>query len=122
MKNLISVVEIPTLDFSRAVKFYQAIMDIRIEKIDMDGIQMGLFPGDEKATSVALIGGGGYKPSVDGAIAYLNGGDDLQIILNKVEANGGKVLVPKTAIAPEMGFYAHFIDTEGGKLGLHSYE
>lgn len=121
MKNLISIVEIPTVDFQRAVRFYQAIMNIQIEKVDMDGIQMGLFPGDAKATSVALIGGGGYKPSADGTIAYLNGGDDLQIILNKIEANGGKILVPKTAIAPEMGFYAHFIDTEGSKLGLHSF-
>jgi predicted enzyme related to lactoylglutathione lyase len=120
MKNLISIVEIPTVDFERAIRFYQAIMNIRIEKVDMGEIQMGLFPGDDKAVSVALISGGGYKPSADGTVAYLNAGDDLQIILDKIKANGGKVLIPKTEIAPEMGFYAHFIDTEGGKLGLHS--
>jgi predicted enzyme related to lactoylglutathione lyase len=120
MKNLISIVEIPTVNFTRAVRFYQAIMGIHIEQVDMDGVQMGLFPGGDNAVSVALIGGGGYKPSADGTIVYLNAGDDLQIMLNKIEANGGKVLIPKTAIAPEMGFYAMFLDTEGAKLGLHS--
>ena len=120
MKNLISNVEIPTIDFSRAVVFYQAILDISIEEIDMDGIQMGLFPNDGESISVQLINGSEYKTSADGTIVYLNGGNDLQKVANKIEANGGKIILPKTGIGPEMGFYAMFIDTEGNKLGLHS--
>ena len=120
MKNLISIFEIPTIDFSRAVTFYQAILNISIEAIDMDGIKMGLFPSDSGTVSGALIKGGGYKPSADGTIVYLNGGDDLQVVLDKIEVSGGKVLITKTEIGPEMGFYAMFIDTEGNKLGLHS--
>lgn len=120
MKNLISIVEIPTIDFSRAVTFYQAILDISIEEIDMDGVQMGLFPNDGETVSVALIFGSEYKPSSDGTIVYLNAGDNLQIVLDKIEVNGGKVIVPKTEISPEMGFYSMLIDTEGNKLGLHS--
>ena len=53
-------------------------------------------------------------------IVYLNGGDDLQKVAAKIEVNGGKILVPKTEIGPDMGFYAVFTDTEGNKLGLHS--
>ncbi|HTF20651.1 MAG TPA: VOC family protein [Chryseolinea sp.] len=120
MKSTISIVEIPTIDFSRAVAFYQALLTITIEEIDMQGTQMGLFPGDEEVVSVALIKGEAYKPTVDGTIVYLNAGDDLQIVLDRVEPNGGRVLVPKTEIAPEMGFFAMFTDTEGNKLGLHS--
>jgi predicted enzyme related to lactoylglutathione lyase len=120
MKNLISIVEIPTIDFSRAVKFYQAILDVAIEEVDMDGVKMGVFPGNGEGVSVALIRGNDYKPSLDGTIVYLNAGDDLQIVLDKVERNGGKVVVPKSEISPEMGFFAMFIDTEGNKLGLHS--
>lgn len=120
MKNPISIVEIPTVDFPRAVTFYQSVLDISIEEVNMGDIRMALFPMDGGAVSVSLIHGSGYRPSVDGAIIYLNAGDDLQITLNKIEANGGKVLMPKSEIAPEMGYYALFIDTEGNRLGVHS--
>jgi predicted enzyme related to lactoylglutathione lyase len=120
MKNLISIVEIPTVEFSRAVAFYQAILNTSIEEVDMDGVSMGVFPGDEEAVAVTLINGSQYKPSVNGAIVYFNTGPDLQIALNKVEPNGGKIVVPKTDIGSGMGFYAMFMDTEGNKVGLHS--
>jgi predicted enzyme related to lactoylglutathione lyase len=120
MKNLITIFEIPASDFSRAVNFYQIILNISIEEIDMGGVPMGLFPGDEKSVSGAVIKGEDYRPSADGIIIYLNGGDNLQVILDRVEANNGKIIVPKTQISPEMGFYALFIDTEGNRLGLHS--
>lgn len=120
MKNFISIVEIPTVNFSRAVAFYEAILGISIEEVDMDGVQMGVFPSDGETVNVALVRGNDYKPSIDGMIVYLNAGNDLQNTLDKMESNGGKVVVPKTEISPEMGFFAMFIDTEGNKLGLHS--
>ena len=120
MRNFISIVEIPTIDFSRAIAFYQAILDISIEEIEMDGIQMGLFPNDGENISVQLIKGSEYKTSRDGTIVYLNAGNDLQTVANKIEANRGKIIVPKTEIGPDMGFYAMFIDPEGNKLGLYS--
>ena len=120
MKNLISIVEIPTEDFSRAVTFYQAVLNISIEEIEMGGVRMGLFPNDGENVVVQLINGSEYKPSIDGTIVYLNAKDDLQTVANKIEANGGEIVVPKTEIGPEMGFYAMFRDTERNKLGLHS--
>lgn len=120
MKPLITIVEIQTSEFSRAVAFYQAILGVSIEEIAMDGVQMGLFPGDGETVNVALIKGNDSKPSMDGTTVYLNAGHDLRTILDKIEPNGGKVIVPKTEISPEMGFFAMFKDTEGNKLGLHS--
>ena len=120
MKNLISIFEIPATDFSRAVKFYQAILDISIDEVEMDGVAMGLFSGGDNSVSGSVIKGTNYKPSADGVIIYLNGGDNLQVVLDRVEANKGKILVPKTQISPDIGFYALFIDTEGNKVGLHS--
>jgi hypothetical protein len=120
MKKLISIVEIPTSDFSRAMTFYQSILKINIEEMEMGGVKMGMFPNDGKEIFVQLIHGSDYKPSSHGTIVYLNGGDDLQEVASKIEANGGKIIVPKTEIGPEMGFYAMFIDSEGNKLGLHS--
>lgn len=120
MNNLISIVEIPTADFSRAVKFYQSVLEVTIDEVDMDGTQMGVFPSGEGTVNLALIKGNDYKPSKDGTIVYLNAGNDLQPMLDTVERNGGQVIVPKTEISPEMGFFAMFVDTEGNKLGLHS--
>jgi uncharacterized protein len=120
MKNLISIVEIPTADFSRAVSFYQSILNIDIEEIEMSGIKMGSFPNSGEGVFVQLINSSEYRPSGDGTVIYLNGGDDLQKIADKIQANGGKIVVPKSEIGPEMGFYAIFTDTEGNKLGLHS--
>ena len=120
MKKLISIVEIPTADFRRAVAFYQTILGINIEEAEMDGIKMGLFPSDGEGVFVQLTNGSDYRPSTNGTIVYLNGEDDLQKIADKVELNGGKIIVPKTEIGPEMGFFALFADTEGNKLGIHS--
>ena len=120
MKNLVSIVEIPTTNFSRAVSFYQAILDVKIEEVDRDGVQMGVLPGDAETVNTVLVRSNDYKPSMDGTLVYLNAGDDLQVTLVKVERHGGKVVTPKTEISPEMGYYAMFTDTEGNKLGLHS--
>lgn len=120
MNNLISIVEIPVTDFSRAVKFYQAISGLAIEEMEMDGNQMGVLPNEEGTVNVVLVKGKDYNPTADGAVIYLNASSDLQAMLNKVEQNGGQVILPKTEISPEMGYFALFIDTEGNKLGLHS--
>jgi predicted enzyme related to lactoylglutathione lyase len=122
MENLVSMFEIPASDFQRAVTFYKAILGIEIEEMDWQGTKMGLFPTDGTNVSGSVIEAPDYKPSSDGVIVYLNGGNDLQAILDKVEANNGKVVVAKTEISPEMGFYAMFSDTEGNKLGLHSMQ
>lgn len=120
MNNLISIVEISVNDFARAVKFYQTVLDISIEEMEMDGNQMGVLPNEEGTVNVVLIKGNDYKPTTDGVVLYLNAGKDLQPMLDKVAQNGGQVIVPKTKISPEMGYFALFIDTEGNKLGLHS--
>ena len=120
MKSYLSIFEIPATDISRAVDFYQAILNINIEKMEMPEMQMGIFPYEEQMVTGVIIKADGYQPSADGVTIYLNGGDNLQVILDKVEPNGGKILVPKTLHADESGFFALFLDSEGNKIGLHS--
>ena len=120
MNSFISLFEIPATDISRAINFYESILDITIEKMEMPGMEMGIFPYEDQVVTGVIMKGEGLTPSADGVTIYLNGGDDLQIILDKVESNGGKVIVPKTAHADESGFFALFLDTEGNKLGLDS--
>ena len=59
-------------------------------------------------------------PSDCGPLIYLNGGKDLNNVLNKVEEAGGRIVMPKTLISKEMGYFAIFIDSQGNKLALYS--
>jgi uncharacterized protein len=120
MKSFVSIFEIPATDVSRAVDFYQAILNIKIQKMDMPEMQLGIFPYEGQMVTGVILKAEGYKPSADGVTIYLNGGDDLQVILDKVEENGGKIRIPKTPHADESGYFAIFIDSEGNKIGLHS--
>ncbi len=120
MENLISWFEIPATDFNRAVTFYKALLGHPVEEIEMMGTKMGMFPMDGQNVSGAIVEGEDVVPSSNGVLVYLNGGDDLQNILDRVEPNAGSVLVPKTQISEEMGYFALFLDTEGNKIGIHS--
>lgn len=120
MESYISIFEIPATDISRAVNFYQIILNLKIEKIEMPGMQMGIFPYEGQMVPGVIVEAEGYKPSSDGVTIYLNAGDNLQIILDKVEKSGGKVLTPKTPHADGKGYFAIFLDSEGNKMGLHS--
>jgi len=120
MKNFISIFEIPATEIARAVDFYQAILNVKIEQMEFPEMQMGIFPYEGQMVTGVLMKGEGYNPSADGVTIYLNGGDNLQVILDKVENNGGKIIVPKTLHADESGYFALFLDSEGNKMGLHS--
>ncbi len=123
-KNAISWFEIPTNDINRAQQFYEAIFGIEMIPLENVNFKMRMFPIEDPATG---IGGalmhveGFYKPSAtDGPLVYLNANPDVQIVLDKVMAAGGQVIVPKTEISPEYGHMAVFIDTEGNRVALHS--
>jgi hypothetical protein len=113
MNSFVSIFEIPAANLSRAVEFYQTILDIEIEKMEFPGMEMGLFPYEDQMVTGVIMKGEGYEPSDKGITIYLNGGEDLQVVLDKVEKNGGKILVPKTPHADEVGFFALFLDSEG---------
>lgn len=120
MKNLINWFEIPAHDFSRAVQFYKNVLGVEIHESEMFGTKMGIMPSDGTNVSGAIVQGPDYSPSDKGVTIYLNGGDNLQPLLDKAAASGAKIIVPKTQISPEMGYFAMFIDTEGNKMALHS--
>lgn len=120
MKNYISMFEIPATDISRAINFFQELLKIKIERMDVEGMEMGIFPYEEQMVTGVIIKAEGYNPSSNGVTIYLNAGENLQVILDRVEINGGKVILPKTAHADESGYFAMFLDSEGNKLALNS--
>jgi predicted enzyme related to lactoylglutathione lyase len=123
MQNAISWFEIPATDADRAQKFYETIFQIQMVNMDFPGVKMRAFPLDNPMEGVGgtIIDTGGYhKPSAtDGPLIYLNGNPDLQVILDRVEAAGGVVMIPKKEISPEYGYMGIFTDTEGNRIALH---
>ena len=121
MSNAINWFEIPVDNFDRAAEFYNKIFNYEMPTQEIGGSLMGFLPFEEgKGVGGAIIKGEGFEPSSQGTTVYLNGGDDLSVVLNRVENAGGKVIIPKTEITPEIGFFAMFHDTEGNRLALHS--
>lgn len=123
MNNAISWFEIPASDLERATKFYEAIFGVTLIVMDLPNIKMRMFPiTDNMGVGGAVVDSGGFhRPSAtDGPLIYLNGNPDVQAVLDKVEAAGGKIMVPKTEISPEYGYMAVILDTEGNRIGLHS--
>lgn len=120
--NAINWFEIPALDFERACTFYSTVIGAEVVNHPMPDASMlyAVFPYQAPHG----VGGGivkmeGFTPSADGPLVYINGGEDLSGPLSRVEAAGGKVLMPKTSIG-ENGFMAHILDTEGNRVALHS--
>lgn len=120
--NSLNWFEIPVSDINRAQKFYEAVFDIKMDRNDLERMQMAFFPfepGNGKATG-AIIYSQMHIPSQEGAIIYLNANPNLEVALSRVEAAGGKILIPKTQITEEYGYMAFFNDTEGNKMAMHS--
>ncbi len=121
-ENALNWFEISVSDMNRAKKFYETVFGIEMQLQEMMGMQMAFFPAEDMNGKVSgsLVQGPNHKPSMDGAKIYLNGNPDLANALAKVEAAGGKVIMPKTKISDEIGCMAFFIDTEGNNVALHS--
>jgi predicted enzyme related to lactoylglutathione lyase len=123
--NAINWFEIPVSDFARAKKFYETIFDYQMPEADMGPAKMGFLLYDMPAGKV----GGAivyypdfYTPSNNGTMVYLNCQPDLQIVLDRVETAGGKILIAKTKISAqqELGYWATILDSEGNRVALHS--
>ncbi|TXD52112.1 MULTISPECIES: VOC family protein [unclassified Polaribacter] len=118
-ENYISWFEIPAMDFKEAVEFYQYIFGITMQQHVTASNAMAYFP---MTTGIggAVVSGSGYVPSDSGSLIYLNAGDNLSVVLDKVEPAGGRIIMPKSLISIESGYFAVFIDSQGNKLALHS--
>ena len=122
MPSVINWFQIPASDIMRAKAFYETICGFPLEKMEMPNLQMWSFPADRQSGEVggAVVAAEGAVPSTTGTAVFLNGDPDLQVMLDRVEGAGGRILVPKTAIGIGAGHFAMIADTEGNTVGLHS--
>jgi len=107
--------EITASDPKAAAEFYKAVFGWKIEvEESMNYVQ---FLPEEGGIGGAFPEVGDNNPA-GSVLAYVTT-DDIEASLGKIEANGGKTIVPKTDI-PGFGHFAVFADSTGGTLGLFS--
>ena len=119
IKNFVSWFEIPAVNFKQAVAFYSNIYGVSMETVENESVSVAFFPV-KTGIGGAIVSSPGSTPGDKGPLLYLNGGDDLNRVLEMVEPSGGRVIMQKTLINEESGYFAVFIDSEGNKLALHS--
>jgi predicted enzyme related to lactoylglutathione lyase len=133
--------EIPVQDISRAMKFYaQVFRHIRFEQRVFNGISHAIFrPSSEQhqfSMTGALVEDKDLTLVHQGTVLYFSISEGMSSVLERVVLCGGNVvqgkrlirnemedgryLIPKTLIDGNVGYYAHFTDTEGNRIGIYS--
>ena len=112
--------EIYVQDMPRAKAFYETVLGVKLEKLEMPDIEMWAFGMDETS-----VGSGGSLIKVPGVpsggnstLVYFSC-EDCAVEESRVEKAGGRVERAKMSIGP-YGFISLAVDTEGNMFGLHS--
>ncbi len=125
MSNMKPVVhfEIPVDERERAKKFYSSVFEWSLEEMPFqDDVYTFAIttPVDENYMNKekGAINGGMFKRDNDLNNPVITiGVPSIDEYVKKIEAAGGKVIVPKGEV-PDMGYYAYFKDTEGNVMGI----
>ena len=121
--NPVEWFEIYVQDITRATKFYESVLDTKLEKLGDptdSSMQMMAFPMgmDRPGASGALVKMDGFPSGGNSTLVYF-GCTDCAAEAGRVAASGGRVQREKTSIG-EYGFIVLAVDTEGNMFGLHS--
>ena len=123
VKNPIAWFEIYTNDLARAQEFYESVLGVQLENLDVpgdDGLKMLAFPSnmERHGASGALVKMNGFEAGGNSTIVYFDC-DDCSVEESRVVKSGGQVQQPKMSIG-EYGFVSLVMDTEGNMIGLYS--
>ena len=107
--------DIPSDNPERAQKFYQNTFGWKFDKWDGPMEYWMIRTGDDSKPGI----NGGMARRMPGQIGMTNTIEvpSLDEYTNKIQSNGGQVLIPKMPI-PGVGYYATCMDTEGNIFGM----
>ncbi|MBN1232829.1 MAG: VOC family protein [Candidatus Coatesbacteria bacterium] len=118
MSNIINAFDLPVADLKRAIKFYEKILDCRINLIEEE--KMAVVEYKESEVVCCLIQCKNMKSSKDGVLLYFNVTGRLDYALQKAREFNCTVITEKHQIGM-YGYKAVIIDTEGNRIALHSF-
>jgi predicted enzyme related to lactoylglutathione lyase len=123
MKNALSWFEIPTTQLDQAQAFYESVLGRTMRREAMGPSQGAVFAYDKAANGVGgalMMGPSAPLTSNGGTLIYLDAGASLDAALARVVAAGGQIALPRQALPPGMGCFAHITDLDGNRVGLHA--
>lgn len=121
MKNAISWFEIPSTQLNQAQTFYETVLNCKMRREPMGPSEGVVFPHDGDGVGGALVAGPtAPAPGSGGTLIYLDASPSLDAALVRATKAGGKIALPRQALPPGMGFFAHITDLDGNCVGLHS--
>ena len=120
-KNAISWFEIPTLNLVKSQAFYETVLSCKLRPEPMGPSQGAVFPyAGEGVGGALLCGPSAPKPGATGTLIYLDASPLLDAAVSRALAAGASLACPRVALPPGMGFFAHIIDLDGNRVGLHA--
>ncbi|HUR97097.1 MAG TPA: VOC family protein [Pyrinomonadaceae bacterium] len=120
MRNPVGWFEIYVEDMERARAFYEAVLQIKLERLPGPDIEMWNFPMDNDAPGApgSLVKMPGFPVGRNSVVIYFSC-EDCAAEESRVVSSGGKIQKEKFSIG-EYGFISLAYDTEGNIFGLHS--
>ena len=116
MSKLCAWFDIPVADMDRAVQFYEKVTGRTLMRAQLpEGKETANFGMDG-----CLFKASEDEPSHKGSRVYFSAEPSIEDWITRIEASGGRILVPKTPIGEGKGHFAYFEDSEGNRVGLHS--
>jgi uncharacterized protein len=118
--------EIGCSDLARSEAFYGAVLGRKMDRREEMGPSIGsVFPyqtGPNNIGGCLMQGISSPKPVAGGGgtLVYLEASPSLEAALARVVPAGGSIAMPAQALPEGLGFFAHVIDPDGNRVGLHA--
>jgi len=122
MQTKINWFEIPADDLSRASTFYETIFDTKLRTETSEFAPMVIFTDSNGNSLGALTKADFCEPGHGGTLVYLDAGPSIQTVIDRIAGAGGKVIMDKFALPKQLGYIAHFTDSEGNRIALHAMQ
>lgn len=131
-------IQIPAKNLVRASSFYENVFGASFFFEELNEIPHAIFKASGAKKELihgAIIEVKNKEVSGVGPILFFDATGDFETILDLIKENGGEVThsktliiskensnsytIPNTYIDNKPGYYAHFIDSEGNRMGLY---
>lgn len=123
-RTAIAWFEIPVADLDRAQRFYESLLDARLQREPMGPQTLAVLPYAVPGVGGALVHGGPLAvpgaAAASGPLIYLNAGPRLDDAVARALAAGGRLVSERVDLPDGMGSFVHLLDTEGNRIGLHA--
>lgn len=123
MKNKLTHFAIHIDDIERAKNFYEGVFEWGFVSYGPSDFLQIKADTTENGELIGALQSRKYSPVPEKIIGLecTIAVEDIDEIIQRVENNGGKILMPKTSI-PYVGWVAKFLDTEGNLVCAMQYQ